>query len=426
MAAHVLGIVGKNETGEDVGYFGLEGYYNRELSGKSGYTMQERDVEGKPIPFGIYKANEAIEGRDLQLSIRRELQYLLESKLKEGVERYDCKSATGLIVDPWTGKVFAMATYPTFYPEYWVDELLGETDVSKVDVFRNASIASSYEPGSVIKPVTMVMALNEDIVEPDTIYHDTGPVVYSGYPVRTWNNQYHGDINMIQILQLSDNTGAAWVGTQLGFDTFAKYLGDFGFGQHTQIDLQGEAYGIIQRRGDWRDITLANMSFGQGMSATPIQMTSVFSAMVNGGTLFRPQIVQGFIEVNDGETVVIPNQPEKVGEIISQESSEQIRYMLKKVVKGGEFAFAVKNAGVDKFSLGGKTGTAQIPVNGSYDPNKTNTTFIGFGPVEHPEFVMLIRLEEPSTSTYSANTVVPIWMETVKHLMAYFNIPPEE
>ncbi len=431
LAAHVLGIVGKDSAGNDIGYFGLEGFYDGYLAGKSGYEFSERDIDGRPIPNGRVTESKPIDGRDLVLTLKRGVQYIVEKKLKEGVEKYGAQNGTVIVMDPNSGEVLAMASFPTFSPAYWVDELTGETDISKVDVFRNTAISSNYEPGSVMKPMTMSMAINEGLVTPNTIYHDTGPVKYSGYLVRTWNNKYSGDITMTQILELSNNTGAAWVGHQVGFSRFADYVDKFGLGQKTGIDLQGEEQGIVRDPNSWRDIDLANMSFGQGISLTPIQLITAFSSLVNGGKLYKPFVVKEMISKKPSEGgKIIRNQidtnPIVVTSTIKPFTSEQIRYMLKSVVENGEFKWFVKQAGMDRYEVGGKTGTAQIPVNGRYDPNQTNVTFIGFAPVDEPKFVMVMKLSKPSTSTYSATTVVPLWMATARELMDTFSIPPSD
>jgi len=426
MLSQVLGFVGKDEQGFDKGYFGLEGFYEGDLSGRAGYAITETDVSGKPIPYGESYRKEPADGRDLVLTINRELQYLLEKKLQEGVEKYGAKNGTAVLMDPYSGGILAMANYPSYFPEYWTDELKGESDVSNVGVFRNLAIGGNYEPGSVMKPITISMALNEGLVNPSTTYEDNGPVVYSGFPVRTWNNKYLGTITMTQILEHSINTGAAWVGHQVGFDTFSTYLSAFGFGDVTGVDLQGEEMGIVRDPSSWRDIDLANMSFGQGISVTPLQMVTVFSSLINGGHLYKPHIVKRLIDYDSlGNITPIEIPSEEVSSPISADTSESMRLMLGRVVTDGEFKWFVSHAGMQDYSVGGKTGTAQIPVHGQYDPNKTNTTFIGYASIESPKFVLLFKLSEPSASTYSADTVVPLWFEYARDLMVYFNIAPK-
>lgn len=425
MASQTLGIVGKDANGNDQGYFGLEGYYDGDLSGRSGYRIQEKDVEGKPIPFGISTSKDPSHGRDFVLTIQRDLQYVLEKHLEEGVKKTKSLNGTAVLLDPYSGAVWAMANYPTYNPEYWTEVLAGESDVSKVELFRNMAVSDNYEPGSVMKPLTMSMALNEGLVTPTTTFEDAGPVTYSGYEVRTWNNKYYGEINMIQVLQLSHNTGAAWIGHQVGFDKFGYYVDKYRFGRSTGIDIQGEEFGIVRERSEWRDIDLANMSFGQGISVTPLQMTVAFSALVNGGKLYQPRLVDKIYDYRGIQPVEIDLEPKLTDTIISEKTSETVRLMLQQVVTGGEFKWFVQQAGMDAYAIGGKTGTAQIPVNGHYDPSKTNTTFVGFAPVDTPKFVMLMKLSQPSTSTYSADTVVPMWMETAAELVNYFKIPPQ-
>jgi len=424
MAAHVLGFVGKDESGQDKGYFGLEGYYDRDLSGREGYELRERDVIGQRIPFGISQVREPSHGRDLVLTIQRELQYMLEKKLAEGVQRYRAQDGSAILLDPASGAIWAMATYPGYAPEYWTHYLRGETDVSKIDVYQNWAISANYEPGSVMKPLTIGAALNEKIIAPETVYQDTGPVTYSGYAVKTWNNKYHGAITMIQVLELSNNTGAAWVGHHLGFDKYAQYVERFRLGEPTRVDLEGDEAGIVRPKTEWRDIDLANMAFGQGISVTPLQLATVFAALVNGGELYEPYVVAHLVDHRTDQPLVIDRQPKLVAQVIEPEVSEQLRYMLRKVVTDGEFRWFVQQAGMNNFDIGGKTGTAQIPFAGRYDPNKTNTSFVGFAPVADPEFVLLVRLNQPTSSTYSAETAVPLWMEMAKELMVYFEIPP--
>lgn len=424
MAAHVLGFVGKDEEGENRGYFGLEGFYDGHLSGRSGYEIWERDVGGRRIPFGLSKLRKPSHGRDLILTIRRELQYLLEKKIKQGVEKYQATNGTAILLDPNSGAVWGMTNYPTFLPEYWFEQIGDESDVSKIEIFKNTAISANYEPGSVLKSVNMSIAINEEVVTAESTYQDDGPVTYSGYVVRTWDNKYHGEITMTQILQLSNNTGAAWVGHQIGFDRYAGNIAIFNLGNSLGIDLEGEESGIVRDRQEWRDIDLANMAFGQGISLTPIQLTTAFSSVINGGKLYEPFVVEKIVDHRGSEPLVIERSSKLITQTISAETSEKLRLMLRKVVTDGEFKWFVKQAGMDKFEVAGKTGTAQIPVEGRYDPNKTNVTFIGFAPMDEPKFVLLVRLNQPTTSSYSADTAVPLWLDIAKELMIYFEIPP--
>jgi len=230
---------------------------------------------------------------------------------------------------------------------------------------------------------------------------------------------------MTQILELSDNTGAAWVGTQIGKEKLYSYFTKFNFGKVLKVDIQGEEQGIMRDINDLRDIDIANMSFGQGISVTPLQMVTAFAAVINGGKVYRPYLVDQMLDPS-GYSKVIQIQPTIINKIISEKTSTELRYMLEKVVTDGEFKWFVKQAGMNEYRIGGKTGTAQIPFEGRYDPNKTNTTFIGFAPVQSPVFVMLVRVSEPTTSTSSADTVVPLWMDIAKEMMPILGIPPTQ
>lgn len=422
LAAHVLGFVGKDENNTDVGYFGVEGHYNADLTAAAGFRALEKDALGKPIPFGQTLSVPPQEGRSLVLTINRELQYFLEKKLTQGIQRYQAEGGTAILLQPQTGKIWALASFPTFNPENWVSELRGESDVAKVEAFRNQGIAVNYEPGSVFKIVTMAAALETNTVKPTTIYDDQGAVQYSGHWVRTWDNKYHGKIDMAQILQLSDNTGAAWVGTQLGFDRFWSFLQKFHLGQTFDVGLEGEDAGIVRSRTQWRDIDLANMSFGQGIAVTPLQVAMFVSAVANDGILMKPKIVDKILD--DDKEIILPN--EVLSRPISPQTANTLKGMLKSVIEKGEFKWFIKNAGLERFNFAGKTGTAQIPVNGRYDPSQTNVTFVGFAPHDKPKFVLLVKLTKPKSSTYSADTAVPLWLEIARELFVYFNIGPEE
>lgn len=430
LAAHVLGFVGKNDLGEDQGYYGLEGFYNRELAGQAGFAKLEKDASGKPIPVGESNVLNPQNGRNLYLTLNRELQYFLEKKLEEGVKKYGAEDGTVILMEPQTGKILALANFPTFGVGDWTNYLKGENDVSRVEVFRDIAIQSSYEPGSVLKTFTMSASLQEGVVTPQTTYNDTSPKEYSGHLIHTWDDKYHGVIDMAQILQLSNNTGAAWVGTQLGFKKFSEYLKKFHLGEPLGIDLQGEAQGIIRDEREWRDIDLANMSFGQGISVTPLQMLSIVATIANNGVQMKPFLVEKIVEPQglskkDTKPKEVLIKPQVLGRPISSETAKMMKAMLKSVIDKGEFKWFVKNAGLDQFSLAGKTGTAQIPEGGRYT-NKTQVTFVGFAPVDKPQFVMLLKMTHPTASSYSAETAVPLWLEMAKGLMLHFGITPEK
>lgn len=421
LAAHALGFVGSDAKGEEKGYFGLEGYYDGDLAGRAGWEILEKDASGKPIPIGKISRVEPAAGRDIVLTINRHLQYLLEQKIKDGVEKYQAESGTFILMEPQTGKVLAMGNYPTFWPQYW-QRSVEEEVITDVEVFKNLAISENYEPGSVLKSVTMSAALDSGAVSEEDTFNDLGPLKIQGYDIRTWDNRYHGVISMVQILQLSNNTGAAWVAQKTGQDTFLEYVGDFRLGKKTEIDLEGEDEGIVKSKDTWKPIDLATAAFGQGIALTPIQLATVFATIANGGIMPRPYVVEKVLTENKE----IVNSPHFYGKVISPETAFKMQKILRSVVEEGEFKWFVKEAGLEHFDLAGKTGTAQIPEGGRYHPSKTQVTFVGFAPTHNPKFVLLVKLKEPTTSRMSANTAVPLWLEMVKELLINFKIGPTQ
>ena len=393
LAEEVLGFVGQNKNGQPQGYFGVEGYYNGDLSGRDGEVLQEKNALGQPIILGNYLETPALSGKDLVLTINRTVQFLLERKLKSAIDAYGAVSATGVILDPENGDILAMSSK------------FAETTSSAFP--RNLAIDSAYEPGSVIKALTMAAAIDSGVAKPTDTYNDVGPVLYSGHYVDTWDKKHHGLITLTRILELSNNCGAAWVGEKLGISGLREYLLKFGLGNFLGIDLEGEASGLVRDATNWRDIDTATASFGQGISATPLQVVSVFATIANGGVLVKPHIVK-----NTGEVSIIR-------QVISSETADIVSGMLVSAVDNGESKFFnLKN-----YTIAGKTGTAQIAVGGSYDPTKSNATFVGFF-ADDPKFVMLIRFERPSSSIYAAETAVPVWMSLASELALVMGSPP--
>jgi len=410
LASTVLGFVGSDKEGNPKGYFGIEGYYDGDLKGVEGIIFQEKDAFGYPIAVGDYKKIPPRNGRSLVLTLDRALQFLIEGRLKDAVEKYGAKSGTILVIEPKTGKIIIMAN------AFNKDE---EGEDFAEEAARNKAIADTYEPGSVVKALTMSAAIDMGKVTPATTYIDDGPKSFSGHIVDTWDGKHYGVETTVSILQHSNNLGAAWVGSVVGAKDLRDYFINFGFGSKLGIDLEGEDTGIIRDLSDWRDIDLATASFGQGISATPLQVVMAFSAIANDGVLMKPFVVEDIID--DSGRILSEFDPKSLRRVISKESADTMVEMLTEAVSGGEAKFFVSN----KYFVAGKTGTAQIPVGGSYDPNKTNATFVGFLP-KSKKFVMLVKLEEPRTSIYASETAVPVWMDIAENLAAYYKIPPDK
>jgi stage V sporulation protein D (sporulation-specific penicillin-binding protein) len=407
MLGQVLGFVRSDEFGEKKGYFGLEQYYDGDLRGQNGWILREKNALGDPILWAGHDKIDAIDGSTLFLTIDRTIQFIAETELEAAVEKYSAKSGTIIISEPNTGKILAMANYPEFYPVEFKDE----------NDHRNLAISNTYEPGSVVKALTMSAAIDLGKVSVNTVYNDLGPVTFSGHLVDNWDKKHHGEETMTEILQHSNNLGAAWVGRQVGDEKLMSYFRAFGFGEKTGIDLEGEEAGIMYKDPRLKDIELVNASFGQGISATPLQLTMAFSTIANGGDFFKPYIVEKISR--NGETSEI--KPTFVRNVLSEESAEIMNEMLTQAVAGGEAKFFVSK----NYKVAGKTGTAQIAIQGGYDLSKTNATFIGYLP-SYKNFVMLVKLEEPSTpSGYASETAVPLWMNVAEKLANYYGLAPD-
>ncbi len=410
LSAHLLGFVGKNSTNDDVGYFGLEGFYDKDLKGLPGFVETERDVLGRPILIGTQRRLDSENGRDLQLAIDKSVQEIIKRNLKQALDRYKAKNGCIITVNPMTMEVLGLVCLPDYDNSKYFNYT--END------FQNPAISQLYEPGSVFKPLIMAAAIQEKKIKPDDIYNESGPVQIGQYQIQTWDNKYEGKITMTRILEKSSNVGMVYVGQKLGNDTLYSYLQKYGFGQQTGIDLQGEASGYLYSQSQWYPIDYSTVSFGQGIAVTPIQMIRAFASLVNGGKLMRPMVVKKIISPNDVSTI----QPKVVRTVISDQTSKIITKMLVSAVEHGEVNWSRPSG----YTFGGKTGTAQIPIQGHYDPSKTIASFIGFAPAYNPKFMTLVILQEPQTSIWGSETAAPVFFDIAKELIVYYNITPDQ
>jgi len=409
-AAHLLGFVGKNDNGADTGYFGIEGFYDLTLSGKPGFIKREKDATGVPLLFGAEKDISAFPGVDLITNLDKTVQVKIEKALGEALERYGAQAGTVIVMNPKTGGILGMASSPGYDPREYYD--YGDA------LFRNPSISDSFEPGSIFKPIVMASALDAGVVEPNTICDSCHePLKVDKYFIKTWNNEYTSDATMVDVIKNSDNVGMAFVGARLGADRMYDYITSFGFGKLTGIDLQGEASPKVRERGGWNVVDLATTSFGQGIAATPIQMVKAIATIANDGVSVAPQVVDK-VAVGGVEDDIKPVLGDRV---ISKVAADQITDMMVTAVKDGEAKWAVPKG----FSIAGKTGTAQIPVEGHYDEDKTIASFVGFAPADDPKMVMLVTLREPESSPWASETAAPLWFSIALDLFPHFGIRPE-
>ena len=411
MASHLLGFVGKDDSGNDKGYFGLEGYYDRLLKGKEGIAMQVHDAFGRPILAKMNFASGAVDGQNLILSIDRSIQFLVEKQLKQGVEKYGASSGMVGVIEPKTGKILAMASFPAFDPRDYQN--------FEDSLYKNPFISDLYEPGSTFKPFIMSSALDAKAVTPQTKCNICGgPVSLSGYEIRTWNDKYFKDINMIETIQRSDNTGMVFTVQKLGLDRMLTYLSKFGIGSDTGIDLQGEVSAALKPKNEWYAVDLATTGFGQGISVTPIELLNGIATIANDGKRMEPHVVEA-VEALDGTVVKIP--PKLIDTPIKAQTAKIMTEFMINAVNKGEASWARPRG----YRIAGKTGTASIPIQGHYDPDQTIASFVGFAPADNPRFAMLVIFNKPQSSIYGSETAAPVFFKIAKSILEYYGIPPE-
>lgn len=410
MAAHLVGFVGSDENGKDTGYFGLEGFYDRELSGKAGELVIEKDIRGAPILIGETHRVEPEDGRSLVLWLDRTVQRVVERRLSEGVTKYGAKEGSIIVMDPKTGGILAMASSPSYDPANF-----GEFSH---EFYKNPVVASSFEPGSIFKVLIMAAGIDAGLVTPSTMSDETGPVRVGEYFIRTWDDKYRGMISMTDVLVHSSNVGMVFVEKKLGKEGMLRALHNFGLGEFTGIDLQEEAAANLRKDSEWGDIDLATASFGQGIAVTPIQMVRAVAAIANGGLLVVPRVVK---EIRDITGKTIQMKPGKMKTVLSPSTARIMTEMMIAAVDRGEAKWAKPKG----YRIAGKTGTAQIPVSGHYDATKTIASFVGFAPADDPRFIILVTLREPTSSPWGSETAAPMFFTIVKDLFSYYGIAPE-
>ncbi|MGI8419159.1 MAG: peptidoglycan D,D-transpeptidase FtsI family protein [Candidatus Levyibacteriota bacterium] len=411
MAASLLGFVGKDENGGNKGYFGLEGYYDRQLRGKDGTSIVVHDAAGQPILAKMNDSTMKVDGRSLLLHIDRRIQFLLDNELKNGIAKYGAQNGMAIVMDPKTGGVLAMSSFPSFDPRSFQNY--------NESLYKNPLISFAYEPGSTFKPIVMAAAMNEGLVKPETQCDIcAGPVKIGSYDIKTWDDKYFPNISMTDIIVHSDNTGMVYTGRKLGMTKMLSYFDKFGIGDSTGIDLQGEVYPSLRPESEWYPIDQATATFGQGLTVTPIDLITAFTAIANSGQRMEPHVVAA-VQTPDGQTIPIP--PKKLDQPISPQTAKVMTEIMVKAVNDGESSWTR----IKGYRIAGKTGTAQIPVEGHYDPNKTIASFIGFAPADDPKFLMLVVLNRPSTSIYGAETAAPIFFDAAKNILNYYGIPAD-
>lgn len=407
--AHLTGFVGEDER-RVAGRYGLEGAFDEELAGLSGFVEGEQDPIGRWIAVGRRAQAKASDGVDLVLTIEREIQLEACRRLEEAVAEHHAAGGTVVILHPMTGAVRAMCSVPSFDPNRYQET----TDLAR---FNPPAIVAAYEPGSVFKPITMAAALDAGVVETTTRFTDTGSLTVGGYTITNTDSRVYGEKTMADVLRFSINTGAVFAAQQLGMDRFRTTVERFGFGHRTGIELAGEATGDIGNLRRSEPVYLATTSYGQGIAVTPLQLAAAYAAIANGGTLMTPYLIEGFIE-SDGTRRRV--EPRVVHRAVSARTATLLQGMLVSVVQDGY----PKRAGVPGYRIGGKTGTAQIPFGDrpGYSA-ETIHTFTGIGPIEAPTFAMVVRIDRPQ-KRFADSTAAPLFGQIAKFILQYDGIPP--
>ncbi len=409
---HVLGFVGRDNEGQPIGRYGLEGYFEDFLSGSAGNLYSQTDASGRWIGVGERHFRPAIDGGDLLLTIDRTLQAEVCELLKAGVEQFDADSGTAIVMDPATGRILAMCGAPDFYP-------LDYHEVDSIAAYNNPAIFTAYEPGSIFKPITMAAALDVGAVTPESRFVDPGFVEIDQFTIRNAADGVFGNVSMIEVLEESINTGMVWTMRQMGRDTLQEYIHRFGFGELTGIELKTEVEGNVSSLEKDAEVYAATASFGQGITTTPMQMVSAYAAMANGGMLMRPYLVE---EMRYPDGTVEKMYPQPLGQVIQPKTATTIGAMLVSVVEYGHG----KKAGVPGYYIAGKTGTAQIARNGVYSATEFNGSFAGFGPVNNPKFAMIVKIENPKKGViYAESTAAPVFGQIAAFLLEYYGVAPE-
>lgn len=409
-AAHIVGFVGKNQAGEDQGYFGIEGALDKELRGQADRQTFNKDALGFHLFFDELEEVPITNGRDVVLTIRRDIQHTVEESLKNGIEKYGAVAGEAVVMDPQTGQILAMASYPNYEPGFFY-KYPGDTH-------KNPIIADTFEPGSIFKVLTVAAGIDAGVINEQTPCTKCATARQIGsYTIKTWNDVYNANTSMNDGLAKSDNTAMIFIAELLGQDRFIDYIKKFGIGEATHIELQEDTSTPIRK--DWKFIDLATSSFGQGIATTGMQMVRAVGGIANDGQMMRPTIIAKVIDHQ--KNTEIPVEPVVERQVITPESAQRVARMMEYAAQHGEAQWTRSKT----HSVAGKTGTAQIPLEGHYDKDKTIASFIGFSPVEDPKFVMLITLREPKSSPWASETAAPLWYNIANKLYLLLNIPAD-
>ncbi len=467
LASNVVGFV----TPEGTGAYGIESRFDNELRGKNGVFQTQKDSVGRLITVGDSVIKPAEDGENITLTIDRSIQMVVENKLERAVQNTRADTGQVVIMNPKTGAIIAMASYPDFNPNdysavfdkerinlseqeiqnllpiegkentFWLyrneatqDRLMifqktlpnGQIIHEKyknnigAEAYQNKPVTAPYEPGSVFKPITMSAALDDGAVTALTSFYDPGILKVDEFEIKNVSKLCTGQVNTTKILAQSCNTSIGRIAQQMGRNLFYAYLKKYGFGERTEIELDNEQAGVLSHFSQWAESELVTHAFGQGLTTNMVQIISAYATIANGGKLMQPYIIDSVQKGNQ----IVKTEPTVLAQVIKPETAETLKGMLVAVIEEG-----VENqARLDKYYLAGKTGTSQTykhgkPLTGA---GTTIATLAGFGPINDPKFVILVKLDRPRSSEWSGQTAAPLFREIAEYLMEYYSVPPDK
>jgi len=410
VASNVIGFTGLDPEGLE----GIELKYNSQILGNTGYLVTERDALGRDIALMDKVVQKSSKGYNITLTVDKNIQYVTEKELAKAVTESRAAGGMALVMDPQTGKILAMASYPTFNPNAFRNY--------SQDSLRNRAIADSFEPGSTMKVFLIAAAMDAKLVGPnDTFNCENGSYAIGGRVIH--DTHKYGSLRVSEILKYSSNIGSAKIGSRLGAERLLASLKNFGFGEKTGIDLPGEVSGYLRDRSRWYPIDLATISFGQGLSISSLQLATAVSALANGGLLMKPYLVEKITD--DAGTVIRQFSPEIRRRASSARTSQTMTKMMESVTSEGGTGL---NAVVDGYLVAGKTGTAQKvdPMTRCYSATKRTASFVGFVPADKPRLTILVVVDEPKTSSYGGVVAAPAFREIAHQSLCYLKVPPTQ
>jgi cell division protein FtsI/penicillin-binding protein 2 len=413
LAASLLGFVGQ----DNVGLTGLEADLNSVLGGTNGMLTYETNGLGTELAIGDRTETPPQPGANVVLSIDRYIQSIAETDLQKTIDEHKAAGGSVIVVRPQTGEILAMASRPS------IDVTKPDVGNASQDLFRNRAVTDAYEPGSVFKLFTMAAALDLGLVTPDTNWYDSGAVQVDDWTIRNWDLSANGEQTVTQILTKSLNTGAAWLSGLCGPANFYNYVASFGFGAATDSGLSGESTGQVRTPDTdpegWANVDLATNSFGQGISATPLQVAMGLAAIANNGMLMKPQLVKQIIGQDGTQTV----QPQEVRQVIKSDTAHTLLEMMKTVAD----YIPTNYLDVPGYTVGGKTGTANIAdENGGYIPDTYIASFAGVAPVEDPQIAVLVKIDKPKDVPWGSAVAAPVFSDIANKALPYLGVAPTE